>query len=171
MTKFTDDEIAKALRKNGGICAAAAEALSASKEDDRTITRQAIEYRVKKNPELKAAAEDAREIITDLAESKLVNSINKGDAWAVRFWLTTKGKDRGYTTRQEQTGKNGGAIETMQLDPERLKGMTDDELDALEKATGRLQRGDDRDPGGEAPAADENDYAAAINPDAGEVAT
>lgn len=56
----------------------------------------------------------------------------------------------------EHTGANGGPIQnqTFNIDPEKLKDMSDDELVALERAIGKLQRG----PGdGEGRAIDEGD--------------
>jgi hypothetical protein len=56
----------------------------------------------------------------------------------------------------EHTGPHGGAIQnqTFNIDPEKLKGMTDDELDALERVIGKLQRGHG---GGESRTDDEGD--------------
>lgn len=66
--------------------------------------------------------------------------------------------------KREHSGPGGGPIPTMTLDPEVLKAMDDDELAALERAIGKLQRGDGGGPGGAPEAGDENEYAAAIEP-------
>jgi hypothetical protein len=91
--------------------------------------------------------------VTDIAEGQLVKSIKKGQAWAVKFWLTTKGRDRGFVTRTEQTGKNGGPIQHVPIDPAVLKGLSDDDLDRFEAFCARLagDAGDgiESDPGGE----------------------
>ncbi len=47
-------------------------------------------------------SKDLYETITDLAEAQLISSVKKGEPWAIRYWLSTKGKDRGYA-RQEGT--------------------------------------------------------------------
>lgn len=44
----------------------------------------------------------------------------------------------GQHDRKELTGAGGGPVQTMQVDPEQLKEMTDDELSALERALGKL---------------------------------
>ena len=68
------------------------------------------------------------------------------------------------TERHELTGANGGAIQhELQIDPERLKAMPDDELAALERALGKLQRGDGGGAGRAPAAANENAYAATLN--------
>lgn len=58
----------------------------------------------------KQAIDDENEAILDLAESKTYEAINNGDMSAARFILMTKGKHRGYTERQEISGKDGGEI-------------------------------------------------------------
>lgn len=54
------------------------------------------------------AYDDECERILDLAESALIKSISEQQAWAVKYILSTKGKNRGYVERQEITGKDGG---------------------------------------------------------------
>jgi len=46
---------------------------------------------------------DLYEVVTDIAEAQLISSVKKGEPWAIKYWLSTKGKDRGYTTKQEAT--------------------------------------------------------------------
>ena len=130
---LSDDQIADALRRTAGIVAAAAEKLG--------VTRQAISKRVTQSEELQAVRDDARETILDLSESALVEAIKDREGWAVRLMLTTQGKDRGYVTRQERTGKRGGPIETVvrsDHDPQGLRfdalfeHAEDGELEVLE---------------------------------------
>lgn len=47
---------------------------------------------------------------TDIAVSRLRDAITTGDPWAIKFQLSTKGKDRGYVERQEITGADGNTI-------------------------------------------------------------
>ena len=47
------------------------------------------------------------EALLDLAESKLMENINKGATPELIFYLKTKGKKRGYVERQEITGSEG----------------------------------------------------------------
>lgn len=62
------------------------------KEDDEDFRNEVI------------ACEEA---LLDLAESKLMENINKGATPELIFYLKTKGKKRGYVERQEITGSEG----------------------------------------------------------------
>lgn len=55
----------------------------------------------------------------------------------------------GQRDRKEHSGPNGGPIPTMQLDPEQLKGMSDEEIAALESVLGKLGGSLGDGPGGE----------------------
>lgn len=62
-------------------------------------------------PTIRDAYQDECESLTDYAESKLIEAIKAGDLAAVKYYLSTKGKNRGYSERQEVTGKDGGPVE------------------------------------------------------------
>jgi len=68
-------------------------------------SRQTIYNWRKKDPEFDAACEEAgkeaSEMALDLAESALMRNIQAGDTKAIKFYLTCKGKPRGYDLRQE----------------------------------------------------------------------
>jgi hypothetical protein len=51
------------------------------------------------------------EKLLDAAEVKLYEHIMDGKPWAVKYALSTKGKDRGYTERKEYSGPGGLPIE------------------------------------------------------------
>jgi hypothetical protein len=57
---------------------------------------------------LRQVAHDERESMKDHAESALHAAVLKGEPWAVKFYLTTQAKDRGYTVRTELAGAEGG---------------------------------------------------------------
>jgi hypothetical protein len=59
-------------------------------------------------PTLRQVADDEREGMKDFAESALHKAVLAGEPWAVKFYLTTQAKDRGYTTRTELAGAEGG---------------------------------------------------------------
>lgn len=72
-------------------------------------------------PTVNRAYEDERERVTDLAESVLVQNIKLAykkqedtkepvDSSDAKWYLTRKGKSRGYTERQEITGAEGGPL-------------------------------------------------------------
>jgi len=71
----------------------------------RTVCRYAAE-----NPAVKAAVEEAREGVLDVAEGKLYRKILDGNMTAIIFFLKTKGKNRGYSERQEITGADGEPV-------------------------------------------------------------
>ena len=58
------------------------------------------------------AYEDECATVLDMAEGKCLAAIKSGDGPMIRYYLSTKGKHRGYTDRRqiEHTGKDGGAI-------------------------------------------------------------
>lgn len=62
------------------------------------------------HPTVAKAYSDECETLTDVAEAKLFGQINKGEMWAVKYYLSTKGKDRGYTQRTEHTGPDGAPL-------------------------------------------------------------
>ena len=52
-----------------------------------------------------------REGVIDLAEAKLIEAIKDGDLGAIKFYLTTIGKHRGFVERQEITGADGQGVQ------------------------------------------------------------
>jgi len=57
------------------------------------------------------AYENECESVLDLAEMKVIESLKAGDGPMLRYYLSTKGKRRGYVERQEHTGAEGAPIE------------------------------------------------------------
>lgn len=53
-------------------------------------------------PELVEIITEEREKTIDIAESRLIKLIKDDDVGAIKFFLSTQGKDRGYSTRTEQ---------------------------------------------------------------------
>ena len=90
---LTIKQIEDGLRASGGFISQAAKKLG--------VTQQAISDRIRKSEQLQQARKEIDESYLDLAESKLVNKINKEDLGAICFYLKCKGKDRGYVERQE----------------------------------------------------------------------
>jgi len=106
VARLTKDNVAKALAAHHGILSQAAQALG--------VSRVAIYKFIEKNPELNEVRAEATETLIDVAEGQLAKSLNDGDMKSVRWYLERQGKNRGYTTRVEQTGADGGAIESVQ---------------------------------------------------------
>ena len=101
--RFTDDQVAEALRSTGGIRSDAAALLKCSPS---TIKRY-----IDRSEALATIASEVVEHVIDLAELKLVEAINAGNLTAIMFYLKTKGKHRGYTERHEVGGNDGGPVE------------------------------------------------------------
>ncbi len=62
------------------------------------------------NPDVKEVFDDTREGLLDAVETSVFKSAIDGDGPSQRFILSTLGKDRGFTTRAEHTGKSGGPL-------------------------------------------------------------
>jgi hypothetical protein len=91
--KFTIDEIRNALIKANGFTSIAAQNL------DCTVAT--INNYLNKYPELKDTLIEIREKTLDYAESKLLTHINNDNFNALKFFLQTQGKKRGYIERVE----------------------------------------------------------------------
>ena len=68
------------------------------------VTRQAVDAIVKRTPSLQATMNDIEEGMLDNAESSLYREVIDGNFQAVKWYLATKGKARGYVERQEVIG-------------------------------------------------------------------
>lgn len=101
--KYSKEQVIAALIKTGTI-------LGASKllgADRGTIKRY-----IDADPEIEAAVFEAKEILIDLAETGLMANVKKQNQSAINYVLSTLGKERGYVTRVENTGKGGGPMES-----------------------------------------------------------
>ena len=56
------------------------------------------------------AYDDEVEMTIDMAELQVIKAIREGDIGTARWYLSTKGKERGYGGRIELTGEGGNAI-------------------------------------------------------------
>jgi hypothetical protein len=70
---------------------------------------------LRRYPELRDVQQAERGLQTDTAELKLFDAIERGEAWAICFYLKTQAKDRGYIERQEHTGTGGQPLEVRDL--------------------------------------------------------
>lgn len=83
-------------------------------------SRRVVETFVNRNPMLSDLQQDLEENFLDEIEEKYRNLAQSGDANAIRYFLTTKGKHRGFTTRNELTGKDGNPIQVEEVSTEEL---------------------------------------------------
>ena len=65
------------------------------------------------NPDMKVVSENLVETAIDNIEETAFKQAIEGDGAQVRFLLQTKGKNRGYSTRVENTGADGAPLELM----------------------------------------------------------
>ena len=65
------------------------------------ITRMTFYNWKEKDEEFRQAVEDINESCLDLAESKLMENIRRGQETSLIFYLKTKGKNRGYVEKKE----------------------------------------------------------------------
>jgi len=72
-----------------------------------TAKKYIVEY-----PTVAAAYEDECEKVTDVAEATVITAMKDGDVQTAKWYLTMKGRGRGYalTQRQEISGADGGAL-------------------------------------------------------------
>ena len=110
--EFSDEEIIQAVKHSHGLVVQAARVVG--------CTPDTIYDHINKNPVVRKAVKDAREEMKDYAEGKLYLAIQQGNVHATVFYLETQAKDRGYSRRQELTGKDGRP-----LTPDEEKKKTD----------------------------------------------
>lgn len=89
--KYSQARIVEALRVSRGMIATAARLLGCA--------RQTIYDAIVRHPEINAVVAGERELLLDQAELKLQEAIDRGEAWAVKFFLLTQGQARGYIER------------------------------------------------------------------------
>lgn len=104
MPRYSDKVLEEALRKCQGMVYVAAKALGCSPNT--------IKARLEKSERLRAIVETESEYVDDVAEMRLSQAIFNGEAWAIKYRLSTKGKARGYTEKQEveHSGGVGGGV-------------------------------------------------------------
>jgi hypothetical protein len=107
--RFTLKEMEEALRRGAGLPVPAAGILTATL--GRHCTPQTVRNYLKRYPSLREAVAQQIENNLDTAEAKLLSAMNNGQDWAIKFYLETQGKHRGYSRRQEIAGVPGQPIQ------------------------------------------------------------
>jgi len=85
---YTQEQIAAAIELHGGYIPAIAKSL-----DCKT---SAIRPRIQNDPLLRELLHEQQELTSDEAEMHLAQAIRAGRPWAIRYWLSRKGRNRGY---------------------------------------------------------------------------
>ena len=114
----TDEEIAQALIRNQGLFSYAANEIDCN--------RTTISRRIDRSEYLQGVLKDITETTCDLAENGLNKALCDGEAYAICFYLKTKGRNRGFVQRQEVSGPDQGPIK-IDLSDEDLQKIIDKE--------------------------------------------
>jgi len=105
--RYTAAELIEAAKATGGNKSAAARQLNCD--------RQTVQNYCNRYPTVNRAFEQERQAMVDWAESGLREAvITRKEPWAIKFTLSTLGKDRGYTERRDM----------------RIGGLSDNDLDS-----------------------------------------
>jgi len=99
---YTAQQFLEAIPGTGGIVTAIAKKVGCT----WTTAKRYIDN----HPTIQQAYNDECESVLDLAEAKTIQLIQAGDAQMIRYYLSTKGKRRGYVERQELAGAGGGEL-------------------------------------------------------------
>ena len=91
-------------------------------------SRNSVYKRIRNNPSLKEAVNEALENLKDIAEHELSRNITKGNMTAIMFFLKTKAKDRGYVEKVEQA--HSGELKLEQTESFDFSHWSDEDVDA-----------------------------------------
>lgn len=91
--KYTKKQMETALRKANGMVYLASQQLGCAYNTMRNW--------IERYPELQAIVEEESGQVLDAAERRLYEAILRGEPWAIKFALSTKGRDRGYGERKD----------------------------------------------------------------------
>ncbi len=107
MQHLTDAEIIEAVQSGCRTRKAVAAKLGCN--------RATIERRAKKSEEIATAFAEAESDVTDLAYDKLVEAIQAGRGWAIRFWLSTRDRGRFSTKLELDAGQQQSEIVILKI--------------------------------------------------------
>lgn len=107
---YSVQQVIDALRATRGMVYLAADHLGCSP--------QTIYNFLARHPSVREARERESGRLLDYGEIKLYEQVMQGEAWAVKYLLSTKGKERGYTDKLEVEQHHQGDL-TLHLEPAR----------------------------------------------------
>lgn len=102
-----------------------------------TTTPTLYQY-IKKYPWINDLRQQARERFVDVAENQLAEKVEAGEDWAVKFTLTTLGRNRGYDTGNNLIIHNNTLNMNVELPEEKKREM----LDFIEQIDNRKKEND-----------------------------
>jgi hypothetical protein len=127
---WTEKQVREALAYAGGIATEAARYLTDTY--GRPCARNTISTYLAKSADLRSFQAECLETALDVAESALMRRIEQGDTSAIRFFLETKGKHRGYTRRVEAAAPRGREIGPRdEDDPREARAWIERKLEAI----------------------------------------
>src|SRR2546422_91478 len=91
--KYKPGKIIAALQQAKGMVAVAARLIGCQ--------RSTIYEAMQRHPEINETVDDEREMQLDKTELALFKAIEKGEGWAVCFYLKCQGRKRGYIEKAE----------------------------------------------------------------------
>lgn len=106
---YTAEQFIKAIPGTGGVVSKIADKIGCTWH---TARKYIDEYAT-----VARAYQDECEKVTDLAESALIKSIAEQEPWAVKYYLSTKGKYRGYAPAADIRQLN---VDVMALNDDQL---------------------------------------------------
>lgn len=124
MAKLTKALVLEALTKNGGLRTQAAMQLD--------VTPQALDYWLRKHPDLQDFRAGALDKLKDIAEGKLFTAVVNGDMKWVQYFLDHHARDRGYGAKLQLTGKNDAPLFDPAALAQFLGSLTDDQRAAFD---------------------------------------
>jgi hypothetical protein len=71
------------------------------------ISRQTHYDWLKSDPIYKSRVDEIAEMAIDFVETKMFEGVNNNDSGLIKYYLSTKGKSRGYVERQENRQVDG----------------------------------------------------------------
>lgn len=86
--RYKPEQVIQALREMNGFISYAAQRLGCS----APVVREYIS----KYPEIAEALKEIKESMKDTGELSLLNQVQRGDMGAIRYYLSSQAKDRGY---------------------------------------------------------------------------
>lgn len=125
------EDLLNALAQNSGIVASSCRACN--------VSRMTYYRYYNEDPDFRERADDIKELQKDFAESLILKKMKEGDTTMIIFYAKTQMKDRGYTERQEITGKDGkdlikqGEVDLSKLSDVQREALLSIGLDILNK--------------------------------------
>lgn len=105
---YTTEQFIKAIPGTGGIITAVAKKVGC---DWYTAKKYITHYAT-----VQTAYQAERETVKDEVETALIVEAKGGESWAVKYYLSTQAKDRGYSEKQEIDLVSGGESLSSVLD-------------------------------------------------------